>query len=102
MMTPELHAWLTNHGFVPSYESDDACSTWEGAWRHTDGVAYVTFRVRVDNPFGYDLILETHQHRGVNIGVATTVGQVEAIYHLLATLEWEQGPYYRAIRKAIA
>lgn len=99
MMTPEMQTWLTTNGFVPSAESDDDGSRlWEVKWRHTFGWAYVRFKVRVVNPLGYDVILQTHEQYSVNIGVATTVAQVDAIYHLLATLEWEQGPYYRAAR----
>jgi hypothetical protein len=104
MMTPEMQTWLTTHGFVPTYEPEDASppAYWEVAWGHTIDGSHVTFRVGVATDLGYDIILETHPEHGVNIGVATSVAQVHEIYTVLSATEWEQGPYCRRLKAQMA
>lgn len=95
-MTPEIQTWLTSNGFVRSSDLDhDDIRTWETKWIHSFGGGHVKLQIRVDNPYGYDFLLMTSPVHAMNIGVAETVAQVDALYRLLKALELEQGPYYK-------
>lgn len=90
-MTTEIDRWLLAHGFVPEDDSFDLFSL---AWSQRHGFDFMTLCFyRADDCW----LVSARNHASgenpcVNIGVATSVAEIERLYEALRLINGYQTP----------
>lgn len=92
-LAPDIAAWATYKGFVPS----SCAGCLEIAWAHSSGYGYITLRLfplaRHADDRGCEVIVETGHgdgSHGVNLGACETLAAVREVYSVLAGLAWRE------------